>query len=420
MARNSDQLFEAENTGGLLSGLLAEEDDFDRFTLWRLGSWGAISVAAVVVALYASQSSMGLRHEQLAAAEFARQTLQIQLLAKESQGEARRLASAIDTLNGDRDRLYSRVTVLEQGLDSVTGSIAKQSSAPAPASAAPPVPSSSPSSAPLAAAPAETPAPAMAQKPPPAAAMSPVTTTATSKAAPAAEKTPSATEKPPAVAAVAEPAPATVASVPQPTPDTPPPTPAVPLMSPKSIMAPPDPAAGKLIEPSLPPKTFTAAPIPDVVASAPPIVDSEPDASETPQPKLAVQQTEFAVDVGSANSVAGLRALWRGLKSNRALADLRPVIAVKEGRGGFGMQLRLVAGPLQDAAAAAKICAGLIASKRACETTVFDGQRLSMNDDDPPVPAKPAYRKRSFARHAAVEEPKKPEPSTLSRIFGSR
>jgi hypothetical protein len=414
MARNSDQLFEAENTGGLLSGLLAEEDDFDRFTLWRLGSWGAISVAAVVVALYANRSSTGLRHEQVAAAELARQTQQIQLLAKESQGEARRLGSAIDTLNGDRDRLYSRVTVLEQGLDSVTGSIAKQGSATA--SAAPPSPSSppspSPSPAPLAAVPTEP--PAVAQKPLPAPVVSPVTTTAAAAAPPAAEK-------PPAVAAVAEPAPATVASVPQPNPDTPAPTPAVPLMPTKSIMAPPDPAAGKLIEPSLPPKTFTAAPIPDVVASAPPVVDADTDAAGTPPPKLAVRQTEFAVDVGSANSLGGLRALWRGLlKSNSALGALRPVIAVKEGRGGFGMQLRLVAGPLQDAAAAAKLCAGLIESKRTCETTVFDGQRLAMNGDEPPVTARPAPRKRFAPRHAAVEEPKKPESSTLSRIFGSR
>ena len=93
-----------------------------------------------------------------------------------------------------------------------------------------------------------------------------------------------------------------------------------------------------------------------------------------------VQRTEFAVDVGAANSVAGLRALWRGLlksKSNAALAALRPIIVVKEGNNGLGMQLRLVAGPLSDAAAAAKICAGLIESKRACETTVFDGQQLA-------------------------------------------
>src|SRR5262249_18690078 len=62
----------------------------------------------------------------IAADDFARQAQQIRQLARESQVEARKLASAVDTLNGDRDRLYSRVTVLEQGLDSVTGAIAKQ------------------------------------------------------------------------------------------------------------------------------------------------------------------------------------------------------------------------------------------------------------------------------------------------------
>ena len=62
----------------------------------------------------------------------AQQEEQIQLVAKESQREARRLASAIETLNGDRDRLYSRVTVLEQGLETMTGAIAKQQVAASP------------------------------------------------------------------------------------------------------------------------------------------------------------------------------------------------------------------------------------------------------------------------------------------------
>ena len=69
--------------------------------------------------------------EQIAADDFARQAQQIRQLARESQVETRKLASAVDTLNGDRDRLYSRVTVLEQGLDSVTGAIAKQAAAAA-------------------------------------------------------------------------------------------------------------------------------------------------------------------------------------------------------------------------------------------------------------------------------------------------
>ena len=86
------------------------------------------------------------------------------MVAKESQNETRRLASAIDTLNSDRDRLYSRVTVLEQGLDSVTGAITRQNSA---AASAQPAPASSPT--------AETqPVP---QSPGPAPAASPVATT---------------------------------------------------------------------------------------------------------------------------------------------------------------------------------------------------------------------------------------------------
>jgi hypothetical protein len=128
MARDSDNLarsLDTEDGGGVLTGFLAEEDQFDRRSLWRLGSWGFGAVGAVIVAVLANQSAIGLRREQVASADLARQSQQIQSIAKESQHETRRLASAIDTLNGDRDRLYSRITVLEQGLDSVTGAIAR-------------------------------------------------------------------------------------------------------------------------------------------------------------------------------------------------------------------------------------------------------------------------------------------------------
>ena len=115
-----------------------------------------------------------------------------------------------------------------------------------------------------------------------------------------------------------------------------------------------------------------------------------------------------------------MRALWRGLlASNNALAALRPIIAIKESNNGLGMQLRLVVGPLNDAAAAAKICAALIEGQKTCETTLFDGQRLVMQATiapAAPVAVKPAARKRSAARRPAPppEPPKKPEISTLS------
>ncbi|MDO9562871.1 MAG: hypothetical protein Q7J60_14730 [Bradyrhizobium sp.] len=392
MAKTTDHLaggFEAENTGGVLTGILAEEDEFDRRALWRLGSWGVASVGAVVLAVLANQSAVGWRRDQVAAVDLTRQAQQIQSVARDSQNEAKRLALAIETLNSDRDRLYSRVTVLEQGLDTATGAIARQAAAPPP----PPVP----------AWPAGETA-AVLPSPPPV--IAPVATTAAS------------TVKPATPAVAPEPAPATVSAV-GPGPRNPPAAnPAVPLMAERSMMAPPDAAAGKLIEPEAPAKNVTGSPMPEVAA-----VGGDAEA-EAIAPKL--QRTEFGVDVGGANSVAGLRALWRGLlksKSNAPLQAMRPIIVVKEGTGGLGLQLRLVAGPLRDAAAAAMICAILIENKRPCETTVFEGQRLSLTADEPPAAApvaRPAPRKRGSAKQpaaAAEESAKKPEPSALSSMF---
>jgi hypothetical protein len=220
-----------------------------------------------------------------------------------------------------------------------------------------------------------------------------------------------------------EPAPATVASVARIAASAATATPP-PLMASKSMLAPPDTPAAKLIEPETPAKTVTAAPMPDVVASVAPADDAGQDEPAAAAPRLAVLRTEFGVDVGGANSVGGLRALWRGLlksKSNAPLTALRPIIVVKENNSGLGMQLRLVAGPLNDAAAAAKICATLIESQRPCETTLFDGQRLAIKADDPATAVKPAPRRRAPAKRAVVEEPKKPETSsTVSSLFSKR
>jgi hypothetical protein len=372
MAKDSDPLADAfgdRETGGLFSGLLAEEGTFDRRMMWRLGSWGVAAVGAVVLAVLANQAQLGWRRDQVASADLARQADRLQMLTKESQNEARRLASAIETLNTDRDRLYSRVTVLEQGLDSATGAIAKQNTVPPQGSAAKPqdapglVGPPAPSVAPV----ASTPAPAN-DKPRAEAAKE------SSKDTKDAAKEPAS--PPPQTAAAASlvlQAPATTSA-----------PPLLPLVPSKSIMAPPDPAATKLIQPETtektsekaPEKKLEPAPAPTEVAAVP---AKPPEAAESEAPSIAVQQTRFAIDLGGANSLDGLRALWRGVsKSNPEVAALRPIIMIKEGTTGLGMQLRLGAGPLINAAAAAKLCAGLAESDRHCETTVFDGQRLSL------------------------------------------
>lgn len=369
MAKDSDPLADAfgdKETGGLFSGFLAEEGAFDRRLLWRLGSWGVAAVGAVVVAVMANQAQLGWRRDQLASADLARQSDQIQALTKQSQLEARRLASAIETLNTDRDRLYSRVTVLEQGLDSVTGAIAKQNATSQQG------PASKPQDTPLA-----------AQPTPPAPDVAPVASTAASlvdkpRGAAGKEGKDSSKEAakdqsspPPQTAAAASLVPQSPATTPAPIP---------PLVPQKSIMAPPDPAASKLIQPEpsekAADKKLEPLPPPAEVAAVSP---KPAETTEASAPAITVQQTRFAIELGGANSVDGLRALWRGLsKSNPEIAALRPIIMIKEGANGLGMQLRLGAGPLINAAAAAKLCAGLAENDRHCETTVFDGQRLSM------------------------------------------
>jgi hypothetical protein len=327
-----------------------------------------------VFAVLANQAQLGWRRDQVASADIARQSDRLQVLTKESQLEARRLASAIETLNTDRDRLYSRVTVLEQGLDSVTGAIAKQSTT------SPQAPASKPQDTPVAAAQPSTPAPDVA----------PVASTAASlvdkpragagkeskeaskdslNSKEAAKDQPSPPPQTAAAASLVPQSPLTTSALP-----------ILPLVPSKSIMAPPDPAASKLIQPDASEQKPEAAPAPTEVAAAP---AKPPEATEAESPAIAVQQTRFAIDLGGANSVDGLRALWRGLsKSHPEVAALRPIIMIKEGNNGLGMQLRLGAGPLINAAAAAKLCAGLADNERHCETTVFDGQRLSMRGSD--------------------------------------
>jgi hypothetical protein len=523
MATDRDQWADnlsGESSGGWLAGFLADEDQLDRRSLWRLGSWGAGSVAAVVVALLANQYSIGWRREQGASADLARQAQQIQWIAKESQDETRRLASAVDTLNSDRDRLYSRVTVLEQGLDTVTGSIGRQSAASAseaptstpavsppfasssaasvpstpqpaadppaaeligpPKPAAVPVPTVSKSGAP----PAGSPSPSVAQNiaPPPATAAPKTTAAATAAATdkastaaalppgPAAAPAPPQTAVPvarseltndasaaaitaPATAmgapATAMAAPTTAMAAPMATATAAPAVSTTPLMPSKSILAPPDPAAAKLIEPDPSTSNLPPLPSPQTVAAAPGM--TEPAAAEAQVPAVAVQRTEFGIDLGGANSVDGLRALWRGLlkfRSNKALAELRPIIVVRERSSGLGMQLRLVAGPLSDAAAAAKICATLTESDRSCETTVFDGQRLALKNDNgvksdastkaeggapaaaavsnghPAAASGRSLRRRGSANGTGTkaEEPEKPPPtkSSLTSFLGLR
>src|SRR4051812_35343888 len=286
----------------------------------RPHSAGGAGVGVVVLAVSANKPNPGGGRARSASADLARQADRLQILTKESQNEARRLASAIETLNTDRDRLYSRVTVLEQGLDSVTGAIAKQTTTPPQASIAKPLD-----------------APALIG--PPAPGIGPVASTpAPANDKPRAEAAKEPSSPPPQSAAAASlvaQSSATNSALPM-----------LPLVPSKSIMAPPDPAAPKLVQPETAEKAAEKkpdpVPAPIEVAAAP---AKPPEAAESEAPAIAVQQTRFAIDLGGANSLEGLRALWRGVtKSNPEIAALRPIIMIKEGNPGLRLHIRLRAG----------------------------------------------------------------------------
>lgn len=383
MADKRDQWaesFSAEPQAGWVTGFLADEEKGGRRLMWRLGSWGVAAVCAVTVAVLASRYEIQLRSDQFAATDaIGRQAQQIQQLTREAQAENRRLSQAIDTLNGDRDRLYTRVTSVEKGLESVTGSILARQTLPYIPPREPPPQIAAPATQ-LAPPPSSPPESKAASVPPelPSIPTKPVDSAAEDSAAkiPADQVTPARI--------------ATTADIPQMKSDG---TAAAPPFA-SPAMAEPQPAGPKTPEPTVQLATVTPAP------------------TEVATP---VARTEFGVDIGTANSIDGLRALWHGLSRTPALNGLRPIIVVRERSNGLGMQLRLVAGPLTDAAAAARICATLAEGKRTCETSVFDGQRLALKNDatpmEPPAavaPPPPAPKPRP-AQHQRRATPK-PEP----------
>ncbi|MDZ4369458.1 MAG: hypothetical protein U0987_20930 [Afipia sp.] len=357
-----------DDGAGWINRFLAEEDEFDGRSMWRLASWGVGSVGALIIAILATRSPAAINRDQLASTEIARQSQQVQWIAKESQNKARELAAAVETLNGDRDRLYTRITILEQGLDSVTGALARPATATLPA-----IQPTTPAA----------PAPAL------------VTPAASAEADLIGPIKPAETK--------AEPAPA------------PPKIAPVATAAPAASPAPAKPPEQKAEAPP-------ADPAPTVTAA---IAPSEPIASETPSASI-VRKTEFGVDLGGAKSIEGLRAVWRGALKvySQQLASLQPIIVVKERHDGLGMQLRLVAGPLSDAAEAAKLCAGFLTeSNRPCETSVYEGQRLSMISEKQPEAKKPEApvhraKRRSKQRSEPVQE--QPKTSSFSSFFGNR
>jgi hypothetical protein len=188
-----------------------------------------------------------------------------------------------------------------------------------------------------------------------------------------------------------------------------------------AAMAPAAAAATSPAPAPAPPPAITPTPTDQTVVLSllppPPHQDPPPPeaAAPTPQPEIAapppanprvantftgaatdVESTrgaEFGLDVGGAVNFDGLRTLWTSTQRAKGVSfdGLRPIIAVRENKA-RGLDLRLIVGPLPSTQAATQMCAALLAARRYCQMTSFEGQPLPLAAPEPerrPVVAQP-------------------------------
>jgi hypothetical protein len=126
-------------------------------------------------------------------------------------------------------------------------------------------------------------------------------------------------------------------------------------------------------------QTVMPRPSPQAQISAP-----QTQAAVTPEPAATTTtpatpaRAEFGIDLGSATTVEGLRVLWTNARSKYGglLEGLRPVMTVRDHARPGGVELRLIAGPVANAAAGARLCNAMIGA--VCQPAVYEGQRLAL------------------------------------------
>ena len=101
-------------------------------------------------------------------------------------------------------------------------------------------------------------------------------------------------------------------------------------------------------------------------------------AANAPEPPPA--KVEFGIDLGGAGTLEALRLHWVAVKANYGplLNGLHP-LASRHTKQPTGVGYRLVAGPLPNAAEAAKLCARFPVTRMGCRPARFDGVQLAGN-----------------------------------------
>lgn len=146
-----------------------------------------------------------------------------------------------------------------------------------------------------------------------------------------------------------------------------PPLPPIPMAAPSAKTA----AAAKTTRTAVvdkPAKTPRRVDAPLTTASIPKKTQKEPKTKN-------VDKTSFGVDLGGYSSLATLGKGWTELKKSdqkTLIANLAPRASLSDKNG--RLEVRLVAGPFNNAAHAVTLCAQLQAKGRPCQPTLFVGQ----------------------------------------------
>jgi hypothetical protein len=309
--------------------------------LWRMTVWGAAAAGALFVAVLASRSDVG---GERVAGLFSGRGDRTKLVAEPfvTQAEERRLTEAVRGLAAENDALKSRLAAVEHNMDDITGSVTRQIEAIKKTDASRAADRSPPAAA-APALPAVIAAPAAASAPGP---------------GPAAAPAFNAVTIPPAAVA---PTPAQG-------------TAAVPASN-AAIAAPPA-ALAPLPAPALAPvhaQMAAAEPSPPRIAMAAP-------AAAPPRGASPAATLKYGVDIGNAVSIEVLRARWLGIHSahGKLFEGLIPVVMLRGVPHTGRIELRLVAGPLVSAEAAAKLCVALAPYRLPCQPTLFSGQHIAL------------------------------------------
>ena len=150
---------------------------------------------------------------------------------------------------------------------------------------------------------------------------------------------------------------------------------------------PPAPASAAPAPAAAAPKPSPGPSVTATIAAAPPgrpgplldwsrLDDGQIAAFGLPDPAAA--QGDFGIDLGGGANFGAMHGLWSSARSKHPnlLDGLRPLISIRESTKPGKLELRLVAGPVANAAAAARLCASLASNGWACRPAVFDGQKL--------------------------------------------